>query len=632
MQYPNLFTGYDVDATMPYVVADDFLCTNVSTITNIQVWSSFMQNQQDTNLTFVLGIWSDALPTLAGGYSHPGALLWTETFKPGGYTYSNFANGQEFFYVPTSPRQVTPETAVYLYNFTPQNPFCQQGSSNSPMVYWLSVYAQPSIPGTAVQFGWKTTTNHFRDDAVFGTVAAAGIAGNWKELFRAGVLGAVSLEMAFLLNNGPPNPDCDPSLRPKWREPPDTSTNGLDVLATAPEIVGDDFLCHAPGRSAASPFGVRGSTTRWIRTLPLCCGSGRMCPAQPGAANAFSHPGTLLCQTEFFPPQTVGTSLPRYNYSLAAANVQENFYKPDLAGTSGFIGRDTQIWRYDFYPFQPGCWVQQGQRLGPGTTYWVTIDYLPPAGTVSPFLFGVKTSTTHLLDDAVYGHLNADNFPLGDWVDLIDPRTNRASTWPMRFGTSQSTASTKTWSTTPNPRRPASRSSWPGFTLSPGATTVRRRGRSSRSATSAATPSCNGPDAAPARQRHPRRFRDGRQRKSSNPLDKLDERQRPPAAARQAGQLPLAQRRHDFGAGQQPRLDPAPDDQRRHRVVSGACGLGPNERQWPANRWLRLGCRFRRSRSCLGPQWSFPSRRRPMGRCIVGHRRLYRSCGRPRHH
>ncbi len=147
VQWPNVIGGYDVDATMPYIVADDFLCTNVSTITNIQIWSSFLDDQQDANLTFVLGIWSDALPTFAGGYSHPGNLLWTETFRPGSYTYSNFASGQESFYVPATG-QLTPETAVYLYSFTPQSPFCQQGSSNSPAVYWLSVYAQPSLPGT----------------------------------------------------------------------------------------------------------------------------------------------------------------------------------------------------------------------------------------------------------------------------------------------------------------------------------------------------------------------------------------------------------------------------------------------------------------------------------------------------
>ena len=205
-----------------------------------------MQDQQDTNLTFVLGIWSDALPTLAGGYSHPGSLLWTETFRAGGYTYSNFASGQESFYVPAIPPQVSPETAVYLYSFTPQNPFCQQGSSNSPVVYWLSVSAQPSTAATAVQVRLEDHDQPFprRRRGWYGD--CRGSVGNWKELFAPVSTAPLSLEMAFLLNNGPPTPDCDPSVRLKWREPPDTSTNGLDVLATAPEVVGDDFLCRTP--------------------------------------------------------------------------------------------------------------------------------------------------------------------------------------------------------------------------------------------------------------------------------------------------------------------------------------------------------------------------------------------------
>ena len=422
VQYPKLFGGYDVDATLPYVVADDFLCTNVSTITNIQIWSSFFENQQDTNLTFVLGIWSDALPSIAGGYSRPANLLWTETFKAGSYTYSNYASGQESFYVPATG-QLSTETTVYLYSFTPQVPFCQQGSSNSPVVYWLSVYAQPSIAGANAQYGWKTTTNHFRDDAVFGTVDSSGNAGNWKELFSPA---QISLEMAFLLKNGPPNPDCDPAVRPKWKELPDTSTNGLDVLATAPEVVGDDFLCRTPG--PISGITIWGS---WLNdqvdtnaTFVLRLWTD--VPAQPGSTTSFSHPGSLLCETAFSPPQAVGTSVQRYNYSLAAANLQETFYKPDLPGTNGFIGHDTQIWRYDFYPFQPGCWVQRGSPFGPGVTYWVTIDCLPTVGTGNQYLFGAKTATTHLLDDAVFGHLNGSNFPLGDWVDLIDPRTNKS--------------------------------------------------------------------------------------------------------------------------------------------------------------------------------------------------------------
>src|SRR5262249_233900 len=112
-------------------------------------------------------------------------------------------------------------------------------------VYWLSAYAQPAA-GTF--FGWKTSTNHWNDDAVIGHVTATGTAvGDWKELRDPRLPTFVSLDLAFLLNNGPTSADCDPQLKPKWVQYPDPSTNGLDVKATRPKILADDFRCIRPG-------------------------------------------------------------------------------------------------------------------------------------------------------------------------------------------------------------------------------------------------------------------------------------------------------------------------------------------------------------------------------------------------
>ncbi len=417
---PNLFGGYDINATAPYVVADDFLCTNVSTITNIQIFSSFANDMQDTNLTFVLGIWSDVPALAAVGYSHPGHLLWTETFPKGTYTNYVYANGQEEFYTPAT-QQAAPDSTVYLYSFTPKRPFCQQGSLRSPIVYWLSVYAVPSTVGTALQYGWKTSTNHFRDDAVYGTINS-GIMGNWIELFAPFAPAPISLDMAFILQNGPPSPECDRQIRPKWVQRPDLSPNGLDVFATGTNMVGDDFLCRSPGPiSGITIWGSwRGDQVDTNATFDLQLWTD--VPAVPGTSNPFSHPGRLLCETVFSPPQTVGTSVQRYNYSLAADHLQEKFFDPDL-GTAGFIGTDSQIWRYDFYPYQPSCWIQRGEPFAAGTLYWVTINCRTTPGL--DYQFGVKTATNQLFDNAVFGHLT-NGAPKQDWADLIDPRVNKS--------------------------------------------------------------------------------------------------------------------------------------------------------------------------------------------------------------
>ncbi|HZV36428.1 MAG TPA: hypothetical protein VFB72_17760, partial [Verrucomicrobiae bacterium] len=395
LQPPNLLNGYDVDATAPFVAADDFLCTNASTITNIQVWGSWKGDVVGSNTTFVVSIWSDVPSTVPGGFSHPGALEWSEKFPPGTYTAGFYTNGQEQFLIP--PNGLSPESAVYLYSFIPQNPFCQQGSTQSPMVYWLSVYAiNTSAVGATATFGWKTTpsSNHWRDDAVYGAVDSFGNMGGWKELFAPLGAAPVSLDLAFLLNNGPPNPDCDRTVGTKWLQPPDRSTNGLDVFDTYPEVLGDDFICHAPG--PITGVSVWGSWLNDIADTNATFQLGLWTDVPKittNGATAPSHPGQELCSTTFYPPQAVGTSLQRYQYFPAIPNVHETFYKPDIAGTAGFIGSDTIIWRYDFYPFQTAgdCWVQRGSPLGPGLTYWITLTCTTtPNGSTS--LFGWKTS------------------------------------------------------------------------------------------------------------------------------------------------------------------------------------------------------------------------------------------------
>ena len=420
VQFPDQFNGLDIKAVSPNIVADDFLCTAAGSITNIQVWASWQDDAApNQNLSFVLSIWTDVPGGSANLASHPGLLVWSETFVPGSYSSTFYTNGTEQFYDPTTG-QLAPETLIWLYNFNPRKPFCQQGSTNKPVVYWLSVTTLNPFTGPA--FGWKTSTNKWGDDAVYGHVTATGTAlGDWKELFDPRSTPGISLNLAFLLNNGPPGPDCDPTQRPKLVQWPDPSTNGLDVLATAPKVLGDDFLCRVPG-----PInGVRiwGS---WLNdkvdpnvTFQLRLWSD--VPAIPGTTN-YSHPGTLLCTSIFYPPTTVGTSVLRYNTKLFAENLQETFYDPDLPGTSGFIGNDTQIWQYDFYP-RLACWKQSGLPTR-SQVYWLSLSAITNGGGQS--LFGWKTSTNHWNDDAVFGHLNANYLPLGDWVDLHDPRTGKS--------------------------------------------------------------------------------------------------------------------------------------------------------------------------------------------------------------
>jgi hypothetical protein len=228
----------------------------------------------------------------------------------------------------------------------------------------------------------------------------------------------ISLDMAFLINNGPPSADCDPNIKPKYVQWPDPSTNGLDVKATAPNILADDFPCRKPGR--INGITVWGS---WLddnvdTNVVFQLGLWTDVPKQPGTGN-YSHPGQLLCTQTFYPPTSAATSLLRYKASLAVANVLEQFYDPNPP-PPGLIGIDTQIWRYDFYP-NLACWRQDG-GLTAQKVYWLSLV----ATTTNGFLFGWKTTTNHWNDDAVFGHV-ANGIPVGDWLDLHDPRPLRTN-------------------------------------------------------------------------------------------------------------------------------------------------------------------------------------------------------------
>lgn len=75
------------------------------------------------------------------------------------------------------------DRTCYRYDFpTPANQaFYQEGTPQRPIVYWLDVQAQPGGGLAPHKFGWKTSTNHWHDDAcwVFGTELYSG---RWNEL------------------------------------------------------------------------------------------------------------------------------------------------------------------------------------------------------------------------------------------------------------------------------------------------------------------------------------------------------------------------------------------------------------------------------------------------------------------
>ncbi len=163
-------------------LADDFLCTSTGPITDVHIWGSWLNDQfppPPDQGTFVLGIYDD-IPATAGGLAHsrPGNLLWNMQFKPGEYIAREYATAPEQFYDPNLDQIIGTDTVVWQYNF-----FIDEAAAliqDKDNIYWLAVAnidpnndgivntmdVQDALVGIN-RFGWKTSQDHFNDDAVF---------------------------------------------------------------------------------------------------------------------------------------------------------------------------------------------------------------------------------------------------------------------------------------------------------------------------------------------------------------------------------------------------------------------------------------------------------------------------------
>lgn len=218
VQLPDLAsTGLDVNATYtgdsPFVkvLADDFLCTTPGPITDIHIWGSWLNDLVDPNMGFYLSIHDD-IPKIGDSYSRPGLLRWKQYFTPSQYQSHIYADPvAEQFYDPNSGLILGLDTQVWQYNFyiDPSTAFVQEGSAAVPKVYWLDVQAYDPNPTILGKFGWKTSLEHWNDDAVYGDTTTPGgepgLAAGWIEMhYPSGhPLQGQSIDLAFAITPEP---------------------------------------------------------------------------------------------------------------------------------------------------------------------------------------------------------------------------------------------------------------------------------------------------------------------------------------------------------------------------------------------------------------------------------------------
>lgn len=216
--------GLDVDATdrappgldpdgLARVVADDFLCTETGPITDVHIWGSWKNDllpfgNNQNGVMFRLSIHSNVLAenNPQGMYSKPGPILWEMNFLPYQYSSRIWATGvEEGWYDPATQTYLPiADHTCWQYNFLipSEMAFLQEGTTTNPVVYWLDVDAVVQDPNPDVEFGWKTSYQHWNDDATWQIDNPNGL---WTDLhYPVGhPLYGQSIDMAFVITPEP---------------------------------------------------------------------------------------------------------------------------------------------------------------------------------------------------------------------------------------------------------------------------------------------------------------------------------------------------------------------------------------------------------------------------------------------
>jgi len=219
MPDPN---GWDVSVMTPNKLADDFLCTESGLITDVHFWASaegdYGYPYPDTGDGLV-GITNDVLqppdvqvrvhlsihgdipdPDSTGPlYSMPGEPLWQwDTFDA--TVVPVLIPGLQGWYDPFEGYWAVEDHQYYFQVNVdiPEEIAFEQQEGN---IYWLDVQVtvtpiDPANQTPLPQFGWKTSLDHWNDDAVY--MDAQGL---WQELLCP--TSGLSLDMAFVITPEP---------------------------------------------------------------------------------------------------------------------------------------------------------------------------------------------------------------------------------------------------------------------------------------------------------------------------------------------------------------------------------------------------------------------------------------------
>ncbi len=186
--------------------ADDWQCSQTGPVEDIHIWGSWKQGQTGAIGRIRVAIFYNIPAGVDIPFSRPGPQLWSRDFTYGQFTYvHNYGTGEQGWYDPTATSGgVVPNDHSNYHQINIENidaPFLQTRDE----IYWLRV--QVDLDGDhgsrSDRWGWKTSQNHWNDDAVWPSVSSGPFGDEmiWHEL-RDPITGE-SLDLAFVITPEP---------------------------------------------------------------------------------------------------------------------------------------------------------------------------------------------------------------------------------------------------------------------------------------------------------------------------------------------------------------------------------------------------------------------------------------------
>jgi hypothetical protein len=186
MHFPQLpdKDGFDVDWGYWYL-GDDWKCTETGPVDDIHFWLSWFYDDPMTIDELYVSIWSNN-PNGTGGHSQPLDLKWDRTFTPKQFVMREYGNGDQRWMMPWGEVIPHPHKLIFQINIVEiDDPFEQKEGE----IYWL-VIKMSSISDIHT-VGWKTSEDHFMDNAVWSEEPATG---DWQMI--------EGIDFAFVITGG----------------------------------------------------------------------------------------------------------------------------------------------------------------------------------------------------------------------------------------------------------------------------------------------------------------------------------------------------------------------------------------------------------------------------------------------